>query len=329
MTPSTMQAAVVNAPGGPEVLTIETRPVPEPRAGWVLVRVHAFGLNRAELVTRSGGSGDSVRFPRVLGIECVGEVVDAGGGDLAPGQAVVVAMGGMGRDFDGGYQQYALLPQSRVTPVETTLDWPTLGALPESFGTAWGSLETLGLESGDTLLVRGGSSSVGMDAASLAAARGLTVLSTTRNPDKLAAVRASGAQHALLDDDTFAGRVREIAPDGVHGVLELVGPATFLESLTFLRPGAAGCVTGFLEGVWDTSDAEAAAERAGVRLTYFGSAALSREAYGAVFQEIVDGVQDGRYPANLDRTFPLAEIADAHRYMEANRAAGKVVVLPG
>jgi NADPH:quinone reductase-like Zn-dependent oxidoreductase len=329
MIPPSMQAAVVNAPGPPEALSVETRPVPVPREGWVLVRVRAFGLNRADLITRSGGSGGAVRFPRVLGIECVGEVVDGGGGDLVPGRTVVAAMGGMGRDYDGGYEEYAVLPQGRVSPVETTLDWATLGALPESFGTAWGSLETLGLEAGDTLLVRGGSSSVGMAATSLASARGITVLATTRKEGKLDAVRAAGAAHALLDDDGLAERVREIAPDGIDGLLELVGPATFLQSVTFLRRGAAGCVSGFLEGVWSTDEALTAAARAGVRLTRFGSDALSREAYGDVFQEIVDGVQDGRYRANLDRTFPLAEIADAHRYMEANRAAGKVVVLPG
>jgi NADPH:quinone reductase-like Zn-dependent oxidoreductase len=294
----------------------------------VLVRVRAFGLNRAELITRAGGSGDAVRFPRVIGIECVGRVVDGGGGDLAEGQPVVAAMGGMGRDHDGGYQQYALLRASHVSPVETSLDWATLGALPESYGTAWGSLATLGLESGQTLLVHGGTSSVGMAAISLAAARGLTVVATTRRPDKLAALTAAGADHAVLEGALDAC-VREIAPDGVDGMLELVGPAGFVRTLPLLRAGASGCVSGYLEGIWDTDEAEAAAERAGVTLTHFGSDALTRDAYGAVFQDIVDGVAAGRYRANLDRTFALDEIADAHRHMEANRAAGKLVVLPG
>ena len=89
-----------------------------------------------------------MRFPRVLGIEAVGEVVDPGGGDLAPGQVVAAAMGGMGRDFDGGYEEYALLPAAHVIPVTTTLDWPRLASLPESFGTAWGSLGVLGLRRG-------------------------------------------------------------------------------------------------------------------------------------------------------------------------------------
>ena len=97
-----MRAAVVHEPGGPEVLKIEERPIPQARAGWVFVRVRAFGLNRSELITRAGGSGDAVKFPRVLGIECVGEVVDAPGTSLTRGQTFVAAMGGMGREYDGG-----------------------------------------------------------------------------------------------------------------------------------------------------------------------------------------------------------------------------------
>jgi NADPH:quinone reductase len=98
-----VRAIVVHHPGGPDVLTLEDRPLPAARPGWPLVRVRAFGLNRAELITRSGGSGDAVEFPRVIGIECVGEVVDAADSDLQVGQTVVAAMGEMGRAFDGGY----------------------------------------------------------------------------------------------------------------------------------------------------------------------------------------------------------------------------------
>jgi NADPH:quinone reductase-like Zn-dependent oxidoreductase len=323
-----MQAVVIHQPGGPEVLRVEELPVPEPRPGWVLVRVRAFGLNRSELVTRAGGSGGAVKFPRVLGIECVGEVVEAPDAHLAGGQAVVAAMGGMGRDYDGGYAQYALLPVAQAIPVETSLSWSRLGAIPESFGTAWGSLEQLELQAGQSLLIRGGSSSVGMAAITIAKDSGVTVFATTRQEGKRAALEAAGADHVVIDDGEIGARVREIARDGVDGLLELVGPRTIRDSLTAVGAGRRACISGFLEHDWDVGPAAAEAERLGIPLRRFGSSVINVDSYGGIFQAIVDKVEDGRYADIIDRTFPLAEIADAHRYMEQNRAAGKVVGLP-
>ncbi|HSZ04842.1 MAG TPA: zinc-binding dehydrogenase [Solirubrobacteraceae bacterium] len=322
-----MQAVVVHEPGGPGVLKLEERPIPDPTSGWVLVRVRAFGLNHSELITRAGGSGDAVRFPRVLGIECVGEVVLAPGSDLTPGQRIVAAMGGMGRDFDGGYEQYALLPASQAIPVRTTLEWPQLGAIPESFGTAWGTLEQLELSAGQSLLVHGGTSSVGMAAIAIAADRGLTVLATTRQQAKRAALVAAGARHVIVSAGDVTAVVRELLPDGVDGICELIGPGALLQALPALAPGGRVCMTGFLEGDWNTERVEAQAGRLGVQLRHFGSGVINRDSYGAVFQEIIEAVQDGRYAVNLDRVFAMSEIADAHRYMEADRAVGKVVGL--
>lgn len=323
-----MLAAVVHEPGGPEVLRVEELPVPQPRPGWVLVRVRAFGLNRSELETRAGGSGDAVRFPRVLGIECVGEVVEAPDAGLAPGQTIVAAMGGMGRDYDGGYAEYALLPVSQAIPVQTSLDWPRLGAIPESFGTAWGSLEQLALEPGRSLLIRGGSSSVGMAAITIAKDRGVTVLATTRQERKTPALEAAGADHVVIDDGAPVARVRDLAPDGVDALFELVGPQTIVDSLKAVRPGGRACISGFLERDWNVEPARAEADRLGIPLGRFQSGTINVDSFGTIFQQIVDRVEDGRYRDVLDRTFPLAEIADAHRYMEDNRAAGKVVGLP-
>jgi NADPH:quinone reductase-like Zn-dependent oxidoreductase len=324
-----MQAVVVHQPGGPEVLRLEERPIPKPRQGWVLVRVQAFGLNRSELITRAGGSGEAVRFPRVLGIECVGEVADASDSALQPGQRVLAAMGGMGRDFDGGYEQYALLPASHVIPVDTTLDWAQLGAIPESFGTAWGTLEQLALRDGQSLLIHGGSSSVGMAAITIASDRGLTVLASTRQEHKRAALEAAGADYVIVADGDIAPAVRALVPDGVHGLFELVGPGPLAQALHTLAPGGQACMTGFLEGDWNTEQVEAEAEDLGVRLSRFGSNVIDRDSYESVFGEIVRAIEDGRYSVNLDRVFSIGEIADAHRYMEENRAAGKVVVVTG
>ncbi len=324
-----MKAVVVHEPGGPEVLHVEERPIPQARPGWILVRVRAFGLNRSELITRAGGSGDAVHFPRVLGIECAGEVVEAPGSDLQPGQRVLAAMGGMGRDYDGGYQQYALLPASQVIPVASTLEWAQLGAIPESFGTAWGTLQEIGLKQGESLLVHGGTSSVGMAAIALGDDQGLVVLATTRQEGKRVALQVAGAQYQLVLDGHELGQVvRALRPQGVDGVCELVGPAAMLDALDALAAGGRACMTGFLEQDWDTERVEAEAQRRGVTLRRFGSGVINRDSYAGVFQAIIDAVQGGRYTVNLDRVFAMDEVADAHRYMEANGAAGKVVILP-
>jgi NADPH:quinone reductase-like Zn-dependent oxidoreductase len=309
-----VRAAVVHEPGGPDVLRVEEIPTPEPRDGWVLVRVRAFGLNRSELGTRAGESGAAVKFPRVLGIECVGELTD--------GQTVIAAMGGMGREFDGGYAEYALLPETHVIPVETSLSWEQLGAIPESFGTAWGSLDLLGLEPGQSLLVRGGSSSVGMAAVTIAKERGLEVFATTRQKSKRAALEAAGADHVVIDDGEVGARVE------VDGLFELVGPRTIFDSLKAVRRGGSACISGFLELDWNIEPARAEAERLGIPLGNFQSRVIDDAGWRGIFQGIVERAQDGRYRDILDRTFPLAEIVDAHRYMEENRAAGKVVGIP-
>ena len=311
------------------MLTLEDRPIPVVRPGWVLVRVRAFGLNRAELITRSGGSGDAVKFPRVIGIECAGEVVEDLDGDLRPGQTVVAAMGEMGRAFDGGYQQYALLPATHVTPVETTLDWATLGAIPETFGTAWGSLEHLQLMAGDSVLIHGGSSSVGMAAITIAKDLGATVLATTRQETKRAALATNGADHVLIDDGRLAAQVRKIAPGGVTALYELVGAAALLDSLHALASDGRACIAGYLEDEWELAPAQTEARRLGVPLAVYSSNAINRADYGHVFQDIIHAVEKGRYRVNIDRTFGIDEIVDAHRYMEANRAVGKLVVLTG
>jgi NADPH:quinone reductase-like Zn-dependent oxidoreductase len=120
------------------VLKLETRPLPAPKASQVLIRVEAFGLNRSEMFTRQGFS-PGVKFPRILGIEAVGTVEAAPGGEFKPGTTVATAMGGMGRDFDGGYAEYTMVPAGQVKAIVTNLPWETLGALPEMLQTAWGS----------------------------------------------------------------------------------------------------------------------------------------------------------------------------------------------
>jgi len=318
-----VRAAVVDAPGGPEALVVRDLPTPEARPGWTLVRVRAFGLNRAELMTRRGESGDAVRFPRVLGIECVGTVEQSVDDEAPPrGTTVASVMGGMGRAFDGGYAEYALLPTERLMPLETHLDWEVLGALPETFLTARGSLDVVGLQEGQSLLVRGAGSSVGLAALGLGRAAGLHVVGTTRSPDKADFLRERGADDVLIDEGRIAGA-------DVDGVLDLIGGTALLDALKAVVPGGIVCATGLLGGAWVIDRFEPMGEiPTGVKLTTFGSAVIGGERWVQELQEIVDLVEEGRVHANLDRTFGLDEISAAHAYMEANRAAGKVVGIP-
>ena len=229
------------------------------------------------------------------GIEAAGTVDAApAGSGLAPGQQVVAMMGDMGRTYDGGYAEYTSVPLSQVIPVDTDLPWEVLGALPEMVQTAYGSLTTgLDLQPGQSLLIRGGTSSVGLAAAALARWRGATVLSTTRRADRLGYLKERGVHHPLLDAGEVAPAVRELYPDGVDAALDLVGTPTLQDTLRAVRVHGTGCFGGSLSNQYSVRDFSPNEYLPrGVRLAgYFGDAAdLPRE----TFQEILDAVTAGQ-----------------------------------
>ncbi len=323
-----MRAAVVQNPGKPEVLELREVPKPKSRSGWVLIKVMAFGLNRSEIFTRQGHSGSAVTFPRILGIECVGVVEAAPDSPLKPGQKVAAVMGGMGRAHDGSYAEYTLVPATHVMPVVTDLPWETFAAIPEAFLTAWGSLVTsLNISKGNTLLIRGGTSSVGMAAVILAKDLGVTVVATTRNAAKKQALMANGVDHVVIDNGSISDAVRELFPAGVTHVLELIGAATLLDSLKTAAPRGVVCNTGILGNAWVLKEFEPmAAIPSSVRLTTFLSETVDASTATSELQRILDAASDGHYRVNPNRVFRLDEIVEAHRYMEANQATGKIVV---
>ncbi len=321
-----MKAAVVRMAGGPEVLELADLPRPEPQPGRVLIAVKAFGLNRGEVLTRQGHS-PSVTFPRILGIECVGTVVAAPAGEFAPGTTVAAVVGGMGRAYDGSYAEFVAVPAASVYALRTDLDWVRLAAIPESFVTAWGGLyDALEIERGQTILVRGATSSVGLTAVSLAKRAGLRVLATTRRDDRKAALIEEGADDVLIDDGTLAPAVRALVPGGVDRVLDYVGTIALADTLRCVALHGVACTSGILGNAWTIPEfSPAETIPAGVKLTTYSSTSLPIER-GARLQDAVDGVASGRYRLRIDRVFPLDAIVDAHRWMEENRAVGKIVV---
>ncbi|AUS32863.1 zinc-binding alcohol dehydrogenase family protein [Rhodococcus sp. 1.20] len=322
----TMRAIVLDAPGPPEALTSKVIPIPVPIAGWVLVRVKAFGLNRSELHTRLG-LAEGVTFPRVLGIEAVGEVVNCPGGELTEGRQVAAMMGGMGRTFDGGYAEYTCVPVSQVVPFSSELDWSTVGAVPEMLQTSYGSL-TVGLDakSGQSLLIRGGTSSVGMATAVLAKQWGLTVLATTRDANKASSLTAIGVDHVIVDDGAVAGQVRDILPGGVDLALELVGTPTLPDTLRATRVHGTVCFTGMLSNEWTVKDFYPIDYiPRGVRLTSYGGDASDLPA--DVLQDFLSAVASGEAVVPIDEVFAFEDIARAHAKIEAGTARGKLVVV--
>ena len=320
-----MKAVVLYKTCRPEELTVSEVPIPEVKPGWVLIKVKAFGLNRSELMMRAyEADAPYIKLPRIPGIECAGEIYDPSDSNFMKGQRVVALMGGMGRSFDGSYAEYTLAPSKNVFKVTMTLGWEDLAAIPETYFTAWGSLfDSLQLKAEDTLLIRGGTSALGLSAIQLAKSVGATVLASTRNENKRDLIIRQGADNVLIDNGTIREQLFSLYSKGVNKVLELIGPSTLPESARLARHHGIICSTGVLgeKGMLNNFDPIKDLP-SGVYLTGF----FSNYPTQAIINDIFEHLNKNKLRPLISQVFSLDQIGQAHALMENNNANGKIVV---
>ena len=312
-----MKAVKIYQAGGPEQLIYQDVPTPDIKEGWSLVRIKGFGINHSEIFTREGKS-PSVQFPRILGIECVGEVAQSSTPALAVGQKVVSIMGEMGRAFDGSYAEYVLLPNEQIYPVHTDLDWKTLAAIPETYYTAFGSLQQLRIAPQDRVLVRGAGSGVGVAFAQLLKAQFPHVVlhGSTRNPAKATRLQAVGFDEVITEADD------KIQTDQSYDkILELVGPATLRDSFSHINEHGIVCNTGQLGNIWYVNNFDPIIElKNNSYLTAFYSGNVSQAKLDAMF----DYIRQFNVKILIERVFTLEQVPEAHRFLQSADGFGKL-----
>jgi NADPH:quinone reductase-like Zn-dependent oxidoreductase len=322
-----MRAILRTEFGGPGVLVIREMPEPEPKDGHVVIEVKAFGLNHAELHMRKG---EWAEIADVSGIECVGVVKSCPGAEFAIGTKVAALMGGLGRTINGSYAEYTRAPVTNVAAIESDLSWADLAAIPETYATAWTCLfRNLEIAKGQTLLIRGATSSLGQAALNMAMNAGVKVIATTRNRDRFAMLKSLGATRVEVEGPDLSRRIAEARK--FDAVLDLVGNSTILDSLNMLRRGGRACLAGWLGGLAPIHDFNPLLQMAsGVCLTFFGSFVFGTPDFplsDVPLEAIAADVEAGRYSAKPTRVFRFEDIREAHRVMESNEAKGKLVVV--
>jgi NADPH:quinone reductase len=322
-----MRAIVLEKFGGLDSLVIKEIADPEPKPGHVVIQVKAFGINHAEMHMRRGEWAEAAE---VIGIECIGIVKSCPGGEFKEGTKVAALMGGLGRTINGSYAELTCAPVTNVAQIECDLPWAELAAIPESYATAWTCLfRNLGIEKGQTLVLRGATSSFGQAALNMAVNAGVRVIATTRNRARFAMLEELGAERVELEGPDLSKRIAEAKK--LDAVLDLVGNSTILDSLDMLRRGGRACLAGWLGGLAPIADFNPLLQMAsGVYLTFFGSFVFGTPGFplsDVPLQSIANAIAAGRYKAKPSRIFRFEDIREAHRVMEANEASGKMVVV--
>ncbi|MGU7773439.1 zinc-binding alcohol dehydrogenase family protein [Burkholderia sp. MR1-5-21] len=322
-----MRAIVLEKFGGLDSLVYKDIPEPEPKPGHVVIEIKAFGLNHAELHMRRGEWAEAAP---VSGIECVGVVKSCPGGEFPVGAKVAALMGGLGRTINGSYAEFTRAPVTNVASIESDLPWADLAAIPETYATAWTCLfRNLEIRQGQSLVIRGATSSLGQAALKLAVNAGARVIATTRNRERFAMLKKLGAERCEIERRDLSKHVADAKR--IDAVLDLVGNSVVLDSLAMLRRGGRACLAGWLGGLDPIPDFNPLLQMAsGVHLTFFGSFVFGTPGFplsDVPLQAIAADAAAGRLDVRPVRVFGFDDIHDAHRIMEANEAGGKMVVV--
>ena len=323
----TMRAIILKEFGGLDSLVYTEIPKPLPKDGEVVIKVQGFGINHAELHMRRGEWAEAAE---VSGIECVGIVDSCPGGEFPLGAKVAALMGGLGRTINGSYAEYTRVRAANVALIESDLPWSDLAALPETYAVAWTCLfRNLNLTAGQTLVLRGATSSFGQAALKMAVAAGARVIATARSPKRFAMLEDLGASRAELERHDLAAHLAESKQ--IDAVLDLVGNSTILDSLDMLRRGGTACLAGWLGGLDPIGDFNPLLRMAsGVNWNFLGSFVFGTPGFplsDVPLEDIARQVAEGKLDAKPTRILSFDQIHEAHRVMEAGEAGGKMVVV--
>jgi NADPH2:quinone reductase len=323
-----MRAVTAPVPGGPEALTLVERPRPEPAAGEILIRVAAAGVNRPDVLQRMGQYAPPKGASDVLGLEVAGEVVRRGeGAELHPLGALVTAL-----VPGGGYAEYAKVDERNALPVPAGLSLEEAAAIPETYFTVWTNVFDRGrLQSGETFLVHGGTSGIGVTAIQLAKAFGAKVIATVGSADKAAACLAFGADFAInyRDEDFVAATLAATGGQGADLILDMVGGDYTPRNYAAARVDGRIVQIAFLHGPKVELDLRPLMMK---RLTHTGSTLRPRspaekgEIAASLREKVWPLLAAGRCKPIIDSVFPLADAAKAQARMESSAHIGKIVL---
>ena len=325
-----MKAIIASKPGGPEVLKIINTEEPQVQAGEVKIKVRAFGLNKAESYYRSGNYG-IFSSELALGYEAVGEVIDDPSGIFEKGQKVATAMGGMMVARHGGYAEYITVNLNNVIRIDSNLGFEELAALPEAYLTVWGALEkSLQVSEGQTLLVRGATSSIGLTAVTYAKMRGLTVIATTRRAQSTEKLKSIGADYVVIDNGAIHESVKSVLPGSIDNAIEIVGAATLLDTAKCIKPWGEIVVVGLLGGPPILESFNLMMDLPNtVKLSFFNSQLLGSDMLplkDSPLNMIAEKVANGKIPSTLAKVYSFEHIQEAHNLLDSGKAGGKIVV---